>query len=189
MIKESEAKPAPPKSGGVDDIKDDGKGDGRWEATRKLVKQALPNLERKREEKCATNASEDDRKHEMYSNVKGDSVYIATERCRGASVYDIMEVLDSLNEAQIALVCRDMLSALVYLHTDEYIHRGIEASKIIINIHGHCKLVDFSVSFSKEIVDDRPNAVLGSYLLMAPGLYIAHSRSRAHVSACIHTQR
>ncbi len=63
------------------------------------------------------------------------------EFCGGGSVSDLMRILDkTLNEDQIAVVTRDALKGLAYLHGIRKIHRDIKAGNILLNGKGESKL-------------------------------------------------
>ena len=51
-----------------------------------------------------------------------------------------------LTEAFLAKVAHAVLSALVHLHTKNYMHRDIKPSNILINKNGEIRVCDFGVS-------------------------------------------
>jgi serine/threonine protein kinase len=63
------------------------------------------------------------------------------EFCGGGSVSDLMKIVDkTLTEEQIAVVTRDSLKGLLYLHGIKKIHRDIKAGNILLNLKGESKL-------------------------------------------------
>jgi len=55
------------------------------------------------------------------------------EYCGGGSVSDAMQITESgLTESQIALICREALQGLSYLHSIKKIHRDIKVSSYAI---------------------------------------------------------
>ncbi|CAL5392500.1 unnamed protein product [Camellia sinensis] len=55
---------------------------------------------------------------------------------------------DGLSEPCIAVVLRETLNALSYLHNQGHLHRDIKAGNILIDSNGSVKLADFGVSAS-----------------------------------------
>ena len=45
-----------------------------------------------------------------------------------------------MQEPQVAFVCREVLSALAYMHSFDRIHRDIKSDNILVTAHGHVKL-------------------------------------------------
>lgn len=55
---------------------------------------------------------------------------------------------DGLSEPCIAIVLKETLNAMSYLHNQGHLHRDIKAGNILIDSNGHVKLADFGVSAS-----------------------------------------
>merc|ERR1719320_1155013 len=91
------------------------------------------------------------------------------EYCGGGGVLDIMKAMKiTLNEEQIAVVCRETLRALTYVHAQLLIHRDIKAGNILLNHKGQCKLADFGVSYILDSTMDKAKTILGTPYWMAP---------------------
>lgn len=69
------------------------------------------------------------------------------EYCGAGSVSDIMRLRKkTLTEDEIAIVLKDTLKGLQYLHSRRKIHRDVKAGNILLNTEGHAKLADFGVA-------------------------------------------
>lgn len=94
---------------------------------------------------------------------------IAMEYMCGGSLNDIMEVCDkTFEEEEIAVVMREALYGLHYLHSNNKIHRDIKSGNILVNELGECKLADFGVSCEVESSNERRNTIIGTPYWMAP---------------------
>lgn len=99
---------------------------------------------------------------------KGTELFIAMELCDGASIDRIQEALGrGLTEPELAVVARDSLQGLEYLHKQHTLHRDIKAANLLVNTGGECKLVDFGVSVISEPGQKRMTFI-GSPYWMAP---------------------
>ncbi|KCV72453.1 STE/STE20/MST protein kinase [Fonticula alba] len=103
------------------------------------------------------------------SYFKDQHLWIVIEYCGAGAVSDVMRIHRSpLTEKQIAVICRDALNGLVYLHGLRKIHRDIKAGNILLNSQGVAKLADFGVT--GQLSDDmvKRNTVIGTPFWMAP---------------------
>ncbi|KAF6165577.1 hypothetical protein GIB67_022748 [Kingdonia uniflora] len=94
--------------------------------------------------------------------------YMAGGSCLGIMKSDHPE---GLEETVIATLLREVLKALVYLHSQGHIHRDVKAGNILIDTNGAVKLADFGVSACMFDTGDRQrsrNTFVGTPCWMAP---------------------
>eukprot|EP01128_Nolandella_sp_AFSM9_P003850 TRINITY_DN1692_c0_g1_i1.p1 TRINITY_DN1692_c0_g1~~TRINITY_DN1692_c0_g1_i1.p1 ORF type:complete len:498 (+),score=100.42 TRINITY_DN1692_c0_g1_i1:78-1496(+) len=99
---------------------------------------------------------------------KHDKLWIVMEFCGPGSVNDLMTIVqETLSEKQMALICRDALRGIRYLHEEKRIHRDIKAGNILLNDDGDAKLADFGVSSNQKDFT-KHHTVIGTPFWMAP---------------------
>lgn len=77
------------------------------------------------------------------------SLWIVMEYMDGGSVREVIAV-QPLKERCIAIIVREVLCALDFLHKGRKIHSDIKAANILLNSEGDVKLADFGVASSLE---------------------------------------
>jgi serine/threonine protein kinase len=98
-----------------------------------------------------------------------NQLWIVMELCTGGSLNDLMKLSKmTLNEEQIAVCVRDILSALAYLHDNGRIHRDIKAGNVLLTSEGVAKLADFGVSGTLSKDTAQRHTVIGTPFWMAP---------------------
>ncbi|ORZ13727.1 kinase-like domain-containing protein [Absidia repens] len=106
------------------------------------------------------------------SYLKGTGLWIIMEYCHGGSCSDLMKS-GAISEAHIAIIIRELLKGLDYLHGENKLHR---AANILLSSDGGVKLADFGVSgqliLLLSIIDHRysykKNTFVGTPFWMAP---------------------
>lgn len=91
-------------------------------------------------------------------------LYIFLEYCTYGAVDHIMTTLEhGLDEKQIRFIGFEVLEALDYLHTQQFvIHRDVKASNILLTQTGQVKLADFGVSAKNSSPDQKRNEYIGT---------------------------
>jgi serine/threonine protein kinase len=107
--------------------------------------------------------------------VDNNQLWIIMELMDGC-LTDVLEQFPtvSLNERQIALVCRETLKSLSYIHKNHSIHRDIKSDNILLNSLGEIKIADFGYAAQLTQEKIKRTTVVGTPYWMAPELIRGH---------------
>lgn len=121
------------------------------------------------------------------SYLKGSNLWIIMEFCAGGSCHGLLRP-GVIHEEYIAIILRELLRGLDYLHSDQKLHRDIKGTKtsiarngdvrrltlliaaanVLLSASGQVKLADFGVSGQLSATMTKKNTFVGTPFWMAP---------------------
>ncbi|XP_019199344.1 mitogen-activated protein kinase kinase 6 [Ipomoea triloba] len=104
--------------------------------------------------------------HSFYHN---GAISLVFEYMDRGSLADVVRQVKTILEPYLAVVCKQVLQGLVYLHNERHvIHRDIKPSNLLVNHKGEVKITDFGVSAMLANSMGQRDTFVGTYNYMAP---------------------
>ncbi|XP_050215695.1 mitogen-activated protein kinase kinase 6 isoform X1 [Mercurialis annua] len=104
--------------------------------------------------------------HSFYHN---GAFSLVLEYMDRGSLADVIRQVKTILEPYLAVVCKQVLQGLVYLHNERrVIHRDIKPSNLLVNHKGEVKITDFGVSAVVASTMGQRDTFVGTYNYMSP---------------------
>jgi len=104
--------------------------------------------------------------HAFYNN---GVISIVLEYMDCGSLADVIKRVKTFTEPYLAVICKQVLKGLIYLHRDRHIiHRDIKPSNLLVNHKGEVKITDFGVSATLANSMGQRDTFVGTYNYMSP---------------------
>jgi len=104
--------------------------------------------------------------HSFYHN---GAISLVLEYMDRGSLADVIRQVKTVLEPYLAVVCKQVLLGLVYLHHERHvIHRDIKPSNLLVNHKGEVKITDFGVSAVLASSMGQRDTFVGTYNYMSP---------------------
>eukprot|EP00301_Raphidiophrys_heterophryoidea_P005445 c12285_g1_i3.p1 GENE.c12285_g1_i3~~c12285_g1_i3.p1 ORF type:complete len:444 (-),score=124.70 c12285_g1_i3:373-1704(-) len=94
-------------------------------------------------------------------------MWLVMEYMPGGSLTHML-MFNKLKEPQIALLCKESLKSLAFLHAQHRVHRDIKSDNILLGLNGEIKLSDFGFAAQLTQEIDKRKSVVGTPYWMAP---------------------
>lgn len=116
-----------------------------------------------------------------YFHAKSGRVHVALELMNLGSLQDVLQSHRTLPfvipERVIGAIVHQVVSGLVFLHHQKYLHRDLKPGNILLNSEGDVKLSDFGISRTIENTANICATFVGTAIYMSPERAVGHNYS------------
>ena len=112
--------------------------------------------------------------------------YIITEYCSGGELYDRIKKLHTFTEKQAALLMKQILSSVNYLHSNGIVHRDLKAENILFestDSNSGIKIIDFGIS-RKILKGQMLSERIGTPFYIAPEVLTKSYNEKCDIWSC-----
>ncbi|VVT58947.1 uncharacterized protein SAPINGB_P006464 [Magnusiomyces paraingens] len=99
--------------------------------------------------------------------LSGTKIWIIMDYCSGGSVRTLLKA-GRIEEKYAAVIMREMLVALQFIHNQGIIHRDIKAANVLVFRDGRVQLCDFGVAAQLTAAQVKRTSMIGTPFWMAP---------------------
>ncbi|KAL1489353.1 hypothetical protein ABEB36_014266 [Hypothenemus hampei] len=126
----------------------------------KLEEHKMSDLELLEKLNCIVAVGDPNKKYEIIGKIGqggSGSVFMAKEKNTFLEKGCLTEIIKLkktyMEEGQIAIICRNILKALEYLHNKPLFHRDVTSDNILLGLDGSVKLPDFGVCAQINLIN------------------------------------
>ncbi|XP_056370527.1 serine/threonine-protein kinase PAK 3-like [Oenanthe melanoleuca] len=99
-----------------------------------------------------------------------EELWLVMEYMDGGSLHDVIRET-RMAEGEIAVVSRECLQGLDFLHSKQVIHRDIKSHNILLSLDGSVKLADFGLAAQLTAEQSKWRSAVGTTYWMAPEIF------------------
>ncbi|XP_056369899.1 serine/threonine-protein kinase PAK 3-like [Oenanthe melanoleuca] len=99
-----------------------------------------------------------------------EELWLVMEYMDGGSLHDVIRET-RMAEGEIAVVSRECLQGLDFLHSHQVIHRDIKSHNILLRLDGSVKLADFGLAAQLTAEQSKRRSAVGTTYWMAPEIF------------------
>lgn len=107
-------------------------------------------------------------------------VFFVTEYYPGGDLFSLLDQSSCLSENSTRFYLSEIILAIEYLHKNNIIYRDLKPENVVLDLNGHCRLIDFGLSRDNVVPsDNRCKTRCGTLNYMAPEVHFFLGHGRA----------